>query len=804
MKKNIIKFILSIVGVFILVVIYLSTFGLETEKFNTQIKNKVIQVNSKLNLDLKKIKLTLDLLNLKINAKTIGSKIIFKDKEIRLESIKTQISIVSIIKNKFVSSNLKISTKSILLKDLISFLRAVSNKTEFYYLDNFTKKGYVVVDLELDFDENGKIKDNFQISGSLKNGKLILLKKYNIEKINFFLNVRKKILSFNEIYFTINNINFFSDKLKVTKNKQTFLFEGIIENKASTLNNELLNLIKLNFENLELKKTNFSSKNNLSFKIDNNFKLKDLVIDSEIQIDEFAYKKPNLFKDSFSEINDIVFFKGHKIKASYKKDDLFLKGSGTMQLQKVFDKVEYSIRNKNKNFNIISNLDLSELRIKNKKFFQRFFPNINKNLNLKDHQIRINYTKDKIFFEGSGKIQLEKEYDKINYSISKIGSKFEFDTKLDLDKTLLVINSLNYKKNEKFKTQLKIIGNYEKNNRLNLNEVSIIGKNNKIILNNLSLNKENKVIKVDKFDLDYFDIENKKNKLILKRNQKNSYELNGSIFNANFIISDLLESTSDKPFNILKNDIELIININEVFIDDKNIVKNFKGSLNFVNNEITKANIQALFKNNKDLNFTINTNNNEKVTTFYSSKAKPFVKRYKFIKGFEEGDLNFNSSKKNGISNSLLVIDNFKVQEIPILAKLLTLASLQGIADLLTGEGIRFTDFEMKFSNDKKLMTIDELYAIGPAISILMDGYVQSDELISLRGTLVPATTINRTIASIPLVGDFLIGKKVGEGIFGVSFKIKGPPKDLKTTVNPVKTLTPRFITRTLEKIKKN
>ena len=49
-----------------------------------------------------------------------------------------------------------------------------------------------------------------------------------------------------------------------------------------------------------------------------------------------------------------------------------------------------------------------------------------------------------------------------------------------------------------------------------------------------------------------------------------------------------------------------------------------------------------------------------------------------------------------------------------------------------------------------------------------------------------------------------LVGKKVGEGVFGVSFKIKGPPKDLKTNVNPIKTLTPRFITRTLEKIKKN
>ena len=75
--------------------------------------------------------------------------------------------------------------------------------------------------------------------------------------------------------------------------------------------------------------------------------------------------------------------------------------------------------------------------------------------------------------------------------------------------------------------------------------------------------------------------------------------------------------------------------------------------------------------------------------------------------------------------------------------------------------------------------------------------------MISLRGTLVPATTLNKVIGSIPFLGKILVGKKTGEGIFGVSFKIKGPPKNLKTTVNPIKTLTPRFIIRTLEKIKK-
>ena len=81
---------------------------------------------------------------------------------------------------------------------------------------------------------------------------------------------------------------------------------------------------------------------------------------------------------------------------------------------------------------------------------------------------------------------------------------------------------------------------------------------------------------------------------------------------------------------------------------------------------------------------------------------------------------------------------------------------------------------------------------------------IEENKLISLRGTLVPATTINKFIGSIPVLGKLLVGTKTGEGVFGVSFKIKGPPKNLETTVNPIKTLTPRFITRTLEKIKKN
>ena len=107
--------------------------------------------------------------------------------------------------------------------------------------------------------------------------------------------------------------------------------------------------------------------------------------------------------------------------------------------------------------------------------------------------------------------------------------------------------------------------------------------------------------------------------------------------------------------------------------------------------------------------------------------------------------------KIDNTSRSNLKITNFKVKEVPVLAKILTLASLQGIADLLTGEGIRFNEFEMDFKTKNNLTEIDELYALGPAISIMMEGYIEKDRVTSLRGTLVPATTINRSIASIPL-----------------------------------------------------
>ncbi len=881
MSKKIFKYASIVLGVFVLLIIYLSTVGIETEKFNKQIQDLVKQKNNRLDTSLKKIKLTLDPLNFKINAKTIDPKIILQGKLIELEYIKTQISLNSLIKNQLVSSQIEISTKSILLKNFVSFVRTINNRPELFFLEKFIKKGYLIADLKLNLDEFGVIKDDYKINGILKDAKISLLKKNKLEKMNFLFDITDNNFNFKDISFEANNIKFLSERLNIKKDKKNYLLEGNIRNKNSPLNDELLRMIKLKYPQFFLINTSFESNNEFSFNINNKLKVENLTINSNILIDNSQYKRNDLISKNIVPTNDLIDLKDHEIKSSYVNNKLSIRGKGKVKLLDKFDLIDYEVVNKGSDFDLVSNIELSKLNIKNQNLIKEYFPNTKDILNLKDHKIKASYTNKKLSIEGSGKvklvdkfelidyevvkigsdldlvsnielskidiknqnlikeylpntkdilslkdqkikiiynnnilsmegsgkIKLEKKFNKIKYLFSKKNKKYNFEADLEVNDTPLKIDFINYEKNRKLKSQIKIIGSYTKKIGIDLKKINLISKNNRIIINNLILDNKNKIAKVDKVDLDYFDTSEKRNKFVISRTKNNYYELNGSLLNADSLITSLLKDKNDQQLDIFKENINITLNFSNVYFDNDNIVKDLNGKLRIVDNKVNQANISALFDKDEKLTFTINTKDEEKITTLFSSRAKPLVKRYKFIKGFEdgnEGHLDFYSSKKNGISNSKLIIDNFKVQEIPALAKLLSLASLQGIADLLTGEGIRFTDFEMNFTNKNKLMTIHELYAIGPAISILIEGYIEEDNIVSLRGTLVPATTINRSIASIPLIGNLLVGKKIGEGVFGVSFKVKGPPKKLETTVNPIKTLTPRFITRTLEKIKKN
>ncbi len=782
---------------------YFSLIGFETNLFNNQIKENIHKIDKNLDLELKKVKIIFDPLKFKINAKSLGPKIKYKNNIIELEKINTQISLVSLIKKNLASTSLQISTKSINLIDLREFLQVIKDRPELDLLKNNPLNGFLIVDVQLNFDENGKIIDDYKISGNLKDGSIDLFERYKLTKINFFFNLKNEFYNFQNINFSLNGKRFLSEELKVTNNINDFFFEGKIKNEILNINKDYVdNIINLQNLNLNFKKISFSSINNFSFNLNNEFKFTNLNLKSEITVNEMVYKKPIFISNLIFDKSEDISLTNHNIVLNYQGDNLSIKGSGDLKLEKEIDKIDYVFSKNGEAINLNSKIQLNELNLKKNQYLVDFFPDIADQINLKNHQIEINYLEETFSIKGTGKIKIQNDYDEIIYLISNKKNNYKFETNLTLSQNLFEIDFLNYQKEKKAEAKLLVEGSFEKNKNIIFNKLNITEKNNKILVQNLVLDNLFKFIKVDLINLNYLDRYNKKNQLIVQRKEANNYDINGSNFNATSLINNLLEDKDPPKSKFFKEDLLLTLKIDQAFMDDESVLKNLYGKVSIKDSEAYTSDLSAFFEDNSNFKFTINNNGGEKVTTLFSAKAKPFVKRYKFIKGFEGGSLDFSSIKSNDISTSKLIIYDFKLNELPALTKLLTLASLQGISDLLSGEGIRFKELEMNFENKGSLMTINELYAIGPSISVLMDGYVEKQKLISLSGTLVPAATINKVIGYIPILGKILVGSQIGEGIFGVSFKIKGPPKNLDTTVNPIKTLTPRFITRTLEKLK--
>ena len=554
---------------------------------------------------------------------------------------------------------------------------------------------------------------------------------------------------------------------------------------------------------------------------------------SKIDLDFDIQKKIYLFKNAKAEFKEIKL-SAPDIKITDREKSFFVEGNIKSQTDEINKQIlsifakktleNLDIKNlklsSENNFSFIINkkFKISDFLIKSKINLENADIKINsekinkihtKNdgyINFKDHKIQLDIGENKILIKGEGKYLLDKENEKISYVVSNLNEKLDFSIKLDLNKKYINLKILDYEKDETTDASLLIEGEYKKNKNLNFKKILLTQSKNNFLINDLNLTKDFKIDYISLVDLDFVNNSKKINKIVLKKNKKN-YQIKSKIFDSSNLLEEILfgkdEGGISRFFYNLNAGIK--IELDKVFIGDSDFIKNLNSEIRFKKNKLINLDLSGTFINNKKINLTIRTNQNkEKITTLFSGNAKPLVKKYKFIKGFEEGSLDFYSIKKNNISNSKLKIVNFKLKEVPALTKILTLASLQGIADLLTGEGIRFDEFEMDFSSKKNLMTINEIYSIGPAISLMMEGYVQGKDLVSLKGTLVPATTLNKFVGSIPVLGKILVGKKTGEGVFGVSFKIKGPPKNLKTTVNPIKTLTPRFITRTLEKIKKD
>ena len=175
-----------------------------------------------------------------INSLLISSRVpkFQKDTSGKMFNIKSNISIKALIKGKFSLTGLDISTKSIDIKNLITFVSLFRNDIKVFLAQRFVKKGFVVSDIKIEFDDFGNVKNNYKINGLVQDVKINVLDKYELKKLDFIFEISNDSFTFNDIQLLINNKKIFVPQILALKKNEEFLVSGKINNKKTTFNAE--------------------------------------------------------------------------------------------------------------------------------------------------------------------------------------------------------------------------------------------------------------------------------------------------------------------------------------------------------------------------------------------------------------------------------------------------------------------------------------------------------------------------------------------------------------------------------------
>ena len=298
MKKSIFSTILFIIFVLFIFTIYLSFFGHETQKFNKIIKNEIEKKNKDLKLDFNKISILLDLKNVTLFIKFIEPKIFYRNIGIPLNYLRTDVSFDSIIKNKISIKKIQISTNPFKFSTIKQIIKKVDLNDEDFKI--IKKANIEIKNLELELDENLKLKKNYIIEGVVSEAELKLTKKYEILELNtnFVFEDNNLSLSSSSWILKLNKktkYNFFNGEAGIKKIKNDYNINFNFETKNIA---NLLNISVMNFNFLPNEIINFESKIIVKKNSDIHFRnLSILDKNNKFIISDLILNKNFLFKD---------------------------------------------------------------------------------------------------------------------------------------------------------------------------------------------------------------------------------------------------------------------------------------------------------------------------------------------------------------------------------------------------------------------------------------------------------------------------------------------------------------------------
>jgi len=744
--------ILSIIFLLIFVSFLILINGFKTSSFNSEIKKEIEKKIPAAQVNFDDIKFSLKISDFTIKIEVNNPEFFYKKKKIDTKKIHLNLNLISFIRDQ----NKK--PKSVLVEINKTDIQGLLLLVDEFNLGSYSKyrnkilSGFLEGNVNIDFENNNNIK--FQ--GILSNGTLQIHENFpfaskvdsEFKYANSILDIKINNGKFSDLEIKQSRISLNHNNLNNILINTDIFVNGSIDYLASLKEFKSISsqVFPSGTENLH---GNIDLSVVLDISLDNNFIIKKINSNSKFKIkdagfDFYLTKNKSKEKVIISKINSTSELKDKNITTNGK----------------------FLANNKEINF-------LFNNQVNSKNFSGSFFGSIN----TKDLE---NYFKfDPIQGLVVFKVDLS---NKKNKNIANVT--------LDLEKSSVQLKAINYKKNPNIKAKLNfVIGNKSKDNTI-ISRLNYTSKDTNISLSNLFLDKDYKIQ-----NFKSINIQTEKNSIVLNKNKKKVTVIGDSLDLREFV--KLITSRKDKKKSISKNlsaNIESKIKV--VYVGD-DIINNVVSAGSIKNGEYESLNIFGSFSDTETASIEIARNQkNNLVTSVISDRSRPVLSGINFAKSFSNGKINFISEKfDKENSKTVVTLSNYYVKKMPVLANLLSLTSFTGLVNTLSGKGVFFEKSYLEYSTKNKTLKIIDAYGTGDSLGYILEGSVNQDGFVSISGNLVPAYLVNDIIRQIPILGKAITGKQ-GDGIFGASFKLKGQSESLKTTVNPIRTITPRFIQR--------
>ena len=309
MRKIFSTIIFLLLFLFIFFIITLSTIGINTNKFNNLISQKITQSNNNIQLFFKSIKFKLDIKKISLFIETIKPTIKYANSVIPVNEIKVYIDFITLLKSEPKIKNIYISSEIldiILIKKLFKNFKP-SNLASF--VNHKLTEGKLKTEIEIYFNDENLL-ENFIAKGSVINLKAKILRDFDLEKANFKFFADKTDILLKNFNGNIGPFNIFDGDLKVDFFKGVNLKSNFTSSlKYNKKNSNFFDTFN-NYDYLNnLFDINANLNNTLEVSFDSNYKVKKYFFKTNGKISKasFKFKEPQKTFLSNKKIDEVSF-----------------------------------------------------------------------------------------------------------------------------------------------------------------------------------------------------------------------------------------------------------------------------------------------------------------------------------------------------------------------------------------------------------------------------------------------------------------------------------------------------------------